>query len=203
MRPIKNYFKFGYRYIWWIIFRTRFKKLGKNSFIYNPILITPSYIYCGKNVKVFKSCRIQGITKYNNTYFSPTIRLEDNVSIQQNLHLTCANSIVIGENTAIASNVTITDIHHPYENINIPIEKQDIEVKDVTIGKNCKIYNNAVILPGVHIGNHVTIGANSVVTRDVPDFCVATGAPAKIFKKYNIETKQWGKTNPDGSFITI
>ena len=65
----------------------------------------------------------------------PSIVFKENVSVEQNLHLTCAKSIVIGANTAIAANVTITDIHHPYLDINTPIERQDILVNPVSIGK--------------------------------------------------------------------
>lgn len=153
------------------------------------------------NARVLNNARIQGVKKYNNVYFKPEIIIEDGVAIQQNLHLTCANKIVIRKNTAIAANVTITDIHHPYIDINVPIERQDIEVKEVVIGEECKIYNGAVILPGVHIGKHVSIGANSVVNRDIPDFSVVVGAPARIIKRYNIETNQWQKTDKLGNFI--
>ena len=100
----------------------------------------------------------------------------------------------VGENTAIAAYVTITDIHHPYDDVEIPIEQQNLEVKEVIIGSDCKIYNGAVILPGVHIGNHVTIGANSVVTHDIPSLSVAVGSPAKVIKHYDPDTKVWVKT---------
>ena len=109
--------------------------------------------------------------------------------------------VEIGDNTAIAANVTITDIHHPYKDVNLPIEQQDLEVLEVIIGKDCKIYNGAVILPGVHIGNHVTIGANAVVNNNLPDYCVAVGSPARIIKRYNFDTKQWEKTDKNGNFL--
>lgn len=136
---------------------------------------------------------MEGIKQYNDCLFNPLIVLEDGVSIQQNLHLTCAGNITIGRNTAIGANVTITDIHHPYEDVTLPIEKQDITVAPVHIGEDCKIYNNAVILPGVVIGKHVTVGANSVVTTCIPDYSVAVGAPAKVVKRYNFETGSWEK----------
>ena len=68
-----------------------------------------------------------------------------------------------------------------------------IPLQDVAIGEDCKIYNNCVILPGVHIGKHCTIGANSVVTHDIPDYCVAVGVPTRIIKRYNFKTQQWEK----------
>ena len=52
---------------------------------------------------------------------------------------------------------------------------------------------NVVIIAGINIGNHVTIGANSVVTHDLPDYCVAVGNPARIIKKYDFNQNQWIK----------
>lgn len=167
--------------------------LGKRSKIQKPLVITPKYISIGNNVSIFYNCRIQGVSRYNNKLFSPQIIFDDNVSVQQSLYLTCAKRIYIGKDTAIASNITITDIHHPYEDINIPIERQNIKVKEVEIGDDCKIYNNSVILPGTRIGKHCTIGANSVVSGKFPDFCVIVGSPARIVKKYNFEKKTWDK----------
>lgn len=115
--------------------------------------------------------------------------------------MTCAESIEIGENTAIAANVTITDIHHPYNDIATPIERQDLVVKPVKIGRDCKIYNNAVILPGTVIGNHVSVGANSVVSGVIPDYSVVVGAPAIIVKRYDYLSKTWRKTNKEGDFV--
>ena len=117
----KYLFSFVYQKFWYIYYQCRFQKLGRNAFIYKPLKMTPKYIVVGDNVKIYKNCRIEGVSLYNNKIFTPTIVFEDGVSIQQNLHLTCAKYISIGKNTAIASNVTITDIHHPYDDINIPI----------------------------------------------------------------------------------
>lgn len=155
--------------------------------------MTPKYISLGEHVYIGHYARIEGVDQYNDKHFTPDIRIEDGVSIIQSLYLTCANRIVIGKNTAIASNVTITDINHPYDDVYVSIEKQDIEVSEVIIGEDCKIYNNVVILPGVHIGKHVTIGANSVVSKDIPDYSVAAGTPAKVIKKFDFEKEKWIK----------
>jgi len=196
---IKN-IKYLWRLIWWLYNKISYNKLGFNSYIHSPLKITPHTIVCGKNVHIFKNCRIEGVKQYNKFQFKPLIIFNDNVSIEQNLHLTCSNSIIIGKNTAIAANVTITDIIHPYENIHIPIEKQDIEVTEVLIGSDCKIYNNVIILPSCHIGNHVVIGANSVVTQNIPDYSLVVGSPAIIKKRYNFKKNQWERTFPDGTF---
>lgn len=171
----------------------RFKHFHYSATVKHSLLITPRYISIGKNVYIEKNCRIEGVSSYNGIVFRPAIILEEDVSIQQNLHLTCAGQIVIRKNTAIAANVSITDIHHPYEDVNIPIEQQNIIVKPVIIGQDSKIYNNAVILPGVHIGKHCTIGANSVVTHDIPDYSVAVGSPARVIKQYDFKVRKWVK----------
>lgn len=174
-------------------YRFLFKKIGKYCVIINPLKITPESIILGDRVSIGNNARIEGVQHYEDKKFDPKIILNDGVTIQQNIHLTCAESIEIGENTAIAANVTITDIHHPYDDIHLPIERQNITTKPVYIGEECKIYNNVVIMQGTKIGKHCTIGANSIVSGYFDDYCVIVGAPAKIVKKYNSDTKIWEK----------
>jgi len=72
----------------------------------------------------------------------------------------------------------------------------------VTIGEDCKIYNNVVILPGASLGRHTVVAANSVVSgREYPDFCVLAGAPAIIRKRYCRESGRWLKTDREGNFV--
>lgn len=182
-------------------YRSLFNYIGKGTIIRKLLVVNnPDRITVGENVYIGKLCRVEAVVNYNDKKFHPKIVFKKGVSIQQFLHLTCANSIVIGEDTAIAASVTITDIHHPYKDVSLPIEKQNIEVGEVFIGNGSKIYNNTVILPNTHIGDHVTIGANSVVSGTIPDYCVAVGAPARIIKRYCFETKQWKKTDKEGNF---
>jgi hypothetical protein len=124
----------------WFWNKPKFAALGQKSYLHKGIFITKKYIHCGAMVRVFKNCRIEGITKYQDELFSPQIWLGDDVPIQQNLHLTCAKSIIIGNNTAIAANVTITDIHHLYDDIDTPIEKQKLRVSPVQLGTKVAIY---------------------------------------------------------------
>lgn len=189
--------------VWlYLIRKHQFLEYHYSDVIKSPIRITPSFIAMGENVHIFYHARIEGIGSYMGKAYKPSITLKQGVSIQQNIHLTCANSVVIGENTAIAANVTITDIHHPYTDIDTPIEQQELEVKSVEIGPDCKIYNNAVILPGTKLGKHVTVGANSVVNGFFPDYCVIVGAPAYIIKRYDNATGVWRKTDKVGNFIS-
>ena len=79
----------------------------------------------------------------------------------------------------------ITDCDHEYRDVNIPVIDQGIVQRGqrVSIGDGSYIGINAVIVGNVKIGKHCVIGANSVVTKDVPDYCVAVGSPAKVIKR--------------------
>lgn len=185
----------------YFLYKRKFHSLHHSSFVADCRMLTPKYIGVGKNCIIWYNCRIEGVTKYNEKTYDPLIVLEDGVKIQQNCHITCANKIVIGANTCISAGVTITDINHRYQNVNVAVENQDLEIKFVSIGADSKIYNGAVILPGVTIGKHCVVGANSVVVYDIPDYCVAVGAPAYIVKRYNFESRIWEKTDKNGNFI--
>lgn len=164
-------------------------------------MLTPLYIDMGKRCIIWYNCRVEGVKKYNKQMYNPLIVLEDGVKIQQNCHITCANRIIIGQNTCVSAGVTITDINHRYQDADVAVEHQDLDVKFVIIGADCKIYNGAVILPGVTIGKHCVVGANSVVTSDVPDYCVVVGSPAYIVKRYDFVSNIWKKTDKKGNFI--
>lgn len=96
----------------------------------------------------------------------------------------------IGEKVLLSPNVYITDCDHEYRNIDIPVIDQGIVQRGqkVSIGEGSYIGINTVIVGNVKIGKHCVIGANSVVTKDVPDYCVAVGSPARVIK--TIEKKE-------------
>ncbi|MCR8560149.1 acyltransferase [Mucilaginibacter sp. BJC16-A38] len=182
-------------------YRLFLKECGVKNVIVKPIIITPGCIRLKNNVSVNYHARIEGVTNHAGINFKPGIVINDNVNIEQNMHLTCANKVVIGKDTAISANVTITDIVHPFENVTEIYKNLALIVKEVVIGDNCLILNNSVILPGAIIGKGCVVGANSIIREGVyPDFCVLAGAPAKIIKRYNFELNEWVKTAPDGSF---
>ena len=89
--------------------------------------------------------------------------------------------VTIGDNCQMAPNVAIYTAGHPV----YPTTRNSAYEygKAVTIGDNVWIGGNTVILPGVHIGNNTVIGAGSVVTKDIPDWCIAVGNPCRVQKK--------------------
>ena len=93
--------------------------------------------------------------------------------------------------------IFITDHNHKFEDPKIPVKDQGISIQEnarIEIGSGSWIGTKVTIIGNVRIGRHCVIGANSVVTKDIPDYCVAAGVPAKVIRKYDPETRQWAKT---------
>lgn len=123
-----------------------------------------------------------------------------NVVINQNFHCTCAELITIGDGTSITANCGVFDIIHPYDDIKTNPRKAMIKTNPISIGNNCLIGMNSVILPGSHIGDHCVVGANSTVSGFFPDYCVIVGSPAYIIKKYDFSTGLWRRTDKHGNY---
>ncbi|WP_239998865.1 acyltransferase [Photobacterium phosphoreum] len=163
------------------------KKLGMPSYFSYPIFFKGlNKVSIGKNVRIFPGARIE---VHNNG----SIEIGDNVGIGQNFHITSAGRLIIGENTTITANVCISNIIHPYEDINQLISAQPIKVKDTIIGESCFIGFGTVILPGTKLGKYCIVGANSIVNSHFPDYSVIAGNPARLIKQYNFATNTWDR----------
>lgn len=85
----------------------------------------------------------------------------------------------------------------------MPIIKQEIiQLSPIKINSGAWIGENVCII-GANIGKNSVIGSNSVVTKDIPDFCIAVGSPAKVIKRYSFEKQEWLKTDKEGNFIEV
>ncbi|WP_316814894.1 acyltransferase [Pedobacter nyackensis] len=101
--------------------------------------------------------------------------------------------VTIGDHVMLAQNIVVSGLNHGYEMIDIPPSLQKVSCKQIFIGDNVWIGANSVITAGVTIGKHVVIGGGSVVTKSIPDYCVAVGNPAKVVKQYSFEEGIWKK----------
>ena len=101
------------------------------------------------------------------------------------LHNTVIGPVSIGSHVNLAQGITVTALNHNFTDPHLRIDEQGISTKPVVIADDVWIGANAVILPGVTIGRHAVVAAGAVVTKDVPDYCIVTGVPARIIKSIN------------------
>jgi len=101
--------------------------------------------------------------------------------------------INLGNYVMLAQNIVLSGLNHGYEDITIPPRLQKVTTKQITIADNVWIGANSVVTAGVTIGKHAIIGAGSVVTKDIPEYSVAVGNPARVIKRYNFMTNNWEK----------
>lgn len=173
-----------------LLYSVQFRHYGKHSLILRPLDVTgKKSISIGDRVYIHDHVRLscEPMTGVE----CPKIIIGDGATIGYLNHIYATKSIVIEPNVLTADKVYISDNLHSYEDVHLPVIRQPIkQLAGVVIGEGSWIGENVCVI-GASIGKHCVIGANSVVTRDVPDYSVAVGAPAKVVKKYNFETKSW------------
>lgn len=99
-------------------------------------------------------------------------------------------SIEIGDDVWTGHHVHITDMNHGYEDVTRPISVQNQPEAPVSIGDGSWLGHGTIVLPGARIGRHVVIGANSVVTGEIPDYSVAVGVPARVISRH-VDGQGW------------
>jgi acetyltransferase-like isoleucine patch superfamily enzyme len=149
------------------------------------------YLHFGDDVIVNRDCWIHAV-HLGEQFPEPKLVIKSHAGIGMGATISAAREVVLGEYVMLARNVYISDHRHAFENVEVPISRQGISsIKPVSIGDGTWLGQNVCILPGVHIGRQCVIGANSVVTRDVPEFSVAAGSPASVIKRYDPNLKVW------------
>ena len=98
------------------------------------------------------------------------------------LHNTIIGPVSIGSHVNLAQGITVTALNHNFDDTNKRIDEQGVSTTPVTIEDDVWIGANAVVLPGVTIGNHCVVAAGAVVTKSLPAHCTAVGVPAKPIK---------------------
>lgn len=182
--------------IWWLYtqlyLRWKFNFIGKGTIVFFPLqLDNTSSISIGEDVFISSGAWLMG--KENSA--DNTLVIEEKTVIGHMSHIVALVGINIGKSVLIADKVFISDCTHEYRNIEKPIAEQQIRsLKKVSIGDGAWIGEHVCIL-GASIGKHSVIGSNSVVNKDIPDYCVAVGNPAKVVKKYDFEEKCWKRVD--------
>jgi acetyltransferase-like isoleucine patch superfamily enzyme len=185
---IKRIFNYITNHSYVFINRMYFKECGQNVKIINPLqIVGKRHIAIGQNVTIGYKAWLSAAPIKNNCIF----KIGKGTYIGNFCHICATAKIIIGERVSVADKVYISDNTHDFKNPHIPIMDQPIlQNGEVTIGDGSWIGENACIL-GVKIGKNCIVGANSVVMKDIPDYCVVMGSPARIIKKYDLKLKKW------------
>ena len=155
----------------------KFKRLGKNVIFEKGVKVFhPENIEIGDNVYV-------GHGAYLKAYYKNKLVIGSNVWIGQETFLHAGGGMVIKDGVGIGPYVKILTLNHIEEDKDKPVLYSPQEYKRVVVGYGADIGIGSVILPGVKIGKNSIIGAGAVVTKDVPDYSVAIGVPAKVIRQ--------------------
>jgi len=155
-------------------------------------IFNEQYISIGDDVLIGPGVALSaGMVPGQECLVTPVVTIGDRCLIGRGSGIVGHFSISIGNDVWTGHHVYITDQNHGYEDITIPISKQSQPERAVSIGDGSWLGHGSVVLPGVTIGQHVVIGANSVVTKDIPDFSVAVGVPAKVIRRFDESRQEW------------
>ncbi len=189
-----------YKFFLYPFHKSYFGSFGKNSKIIKPNSIEfPKNIFIGKKVLIRKNAWLAANPLTGNK--NCKLEIGDGTYVGNFAHFYATSKIVIGRKVLIADRVYISDNSHGYKNIHLAIIDQPIEqLQEVLIDDGAWLGENVCIV-GVNVGKNSVIAANSVVTRNVPDYCVAAGIPAKIIKRFCFDRNDWFKTDFEGRFI--
>ena len=157
-------------------------------------MLAPLYQHRGKHSKIHRSVRmdtppyrrfslgdysvVESYSCINNAVGDVIIGDHTRVG----LHNTVIGPVTIGNHVNLAQGITVTALNHNFTDHHLRIDEQGVSTTPVTIGHDIWIGANAVILPGVTIGDHSVVAAGAVVTKDVPPHTLVSGVPAKIIK---------------------
>jgi acetyltransferase-like isoleucine patch superfamily enzyme len=111
------------------------------------------------------------------------VEIGDNVQLGAMNFVTGQGGLIIGDSVLIAPMVSLVANEHGFEDTTLPVREQAETPRSKSVGGHGWIGTGVTVLGGVHIGDHVVIGANSVVTRDIESYCVAVGVPARVIRR--------------------
>ena len=180
-----------------------FKKHGKINFIGRRVTIKgKGHIRAGSGLTIEDDCHInalcrEGVTLGENFSLGRKSTIEctgvirelgegltvgDNVGIAERAFLSVRGKVTIGGNVIFGPDVKLFSENHIFEDTETPIYLQGATRLGITIGEDCWLGAGVTVLDGVTIGKGCVIAAGAVVTKDIPDYAIAVGAPAKAVK---------------------
>lgn len=170
-----------------------FGSFGKSSKIVKPMrILGKKRMFIGDNVIILNNGRLETIKSWGSQFLNGKLTIGNNTSFQQCCHIIAANSVEIGDNCVFSAFVYISDCSHRYAP-GEGIMESALDIAPVKVGNHCFVGIGSCIMPGVELGDCVVVGANSVVTKNVPAYCMVAGSPAKVIKHWDSSYKMWLK----------
>lgn len=168
--------------------KTLFKSCGEKLQISPPLIYMGlNNVLIGNNFRAGERLKLRTFNNWEGKTYTPSIVIGNNVNIETDCHISAINQVSIGNNVLIASFVYISD--HTHGNVNElgtpilpPLERPLFSKGSIIIEDDVWLGEKVSVMAGVHIGRGAIIGANSVVTKDIPAYAIAVGSPAKVIK---------------------
>lgn len=170
---------------------SKFGSVGAGAIIYRPEVLdrNTKNVYVGTGTTILTGSRIQLYPLEGNM---PKIVFGENCYIGYHNSFLAAADIVIGNEVLMASNILISSENHSTNpESDTPYMDQPLKASPVYIGDGTWLGERVMVMSGVSIGKKCVIGGGSVVTRDIPDYCIAVGSPARVMKAYDFDKHEW------------
>lgn len=119
---------------------------------------------------------------YIEIYGDGAVRIGAGCHLTYYTHIACSTSITIGEGASIGLSTLIVDGNHRFRDLDTHHLDQGYSFRPITIGNDAIVHSQCTVINDV--GHHAVIGANSVVTRPIPPYCLAVGAPARVIEYF-------------------
>jgi acetyltransferase-like isoleucine patch superfamily enzyme len=188
---LKWLFRLAVTQSWW---RMRLGGIGYRTVLFKPLMVAGArQIHIGSRSQIRDLARLEVIDRPELGWRARLV-IGDEVNIEQGVHVICQCDVQIGNRVSITPYCVIVDTFHPYDppdgalkiGARLPNERTYVHIGDGTF-----IGARVVILPNVRIGRGCVIGAGSIVTRDVPDYSVAVGSPARVISTFDPAARRW------------
>jgi acetyltransferase-like isoleucine patch superfamily enzyme len=180
----------------------KFGAFGDGSWIAWPptTIYNEQYIRIGREVRIAPQVTLSvGMVPGQEMVSDPVVTIGDRTLIGKGSGIVAHLSVTIGADVFTGHHVYITDQNHAYEDRSLPIGQQMAPEDPVVIGDGSWLGHGSLVLPGVTVGRHVVVAGGSVVTKDVPDYTVVAGAPARVLRRWDENASDWESVRGDAA----
>jgi acetyltransferase-like isoleucine patch superfamily enzyme len=186
-------------YIRPIVYKSIFGNIGKGCLIERDVRIdNPSRIFLRDKVYIGENCLIspgsqKGEIRFENDIFiaplcgfkafGGKISIGEHVHFSRNTFINGRGDVEIEQDCLFGPNVVLMTTNHVFSDVDIPIRLQGVQSAPIKIENDAWLGSNVLVMPGVTIKKGAVVAAGAVVTKDIPELCVAAGVPARVIKQ--------------------